>query len=147
MWDYLKINSLNFEVPFSKTELTRWLNENGISLIKDTEMNIVIKSKVLSLDIVFNIIFQFRDEKLISIMMSPDKFLEGEDLYLRYDEIQMVLVKELGIGNTFNPLQVIINVLVPDSRSFCWKKKGAKIEHYLLNRFGMEEIISINFNS
>lgn len=80
-------------------------------------------------------------EKLISITISPDTALEGKALDCRYRIIQKALEKELG--HPKKRLRSIMNLLNPDNRSSCWQSEGVKIEHYLLNRFGMEEIISI----
>ena len=106
-----------------------------------TEMQIVVKSKLLSLDVDFFISFQFSGERLISITMSPNTALEGKSLDFRYKKIQKALENELG--HPHNWLGAIMNLLDPDNRLSYWQKDGIKIEHYLLNRFGMEEIINI----
>lgn len=73
--------------------------------------------------------------------MSPDTALEGKALYSRYNEIQRALENELG--HPHNRSQIIMNLLDPDNRVARWQSNGIKIEHYLLNRFGMEETINI----
>ena len=104
-------------------------------------MFIVVKSKLLSLDVDFFISFQFSGERLISVTMSPNIALEGKALDCRYKKIQKALINELGYPH--NWVGIIVNLLDPDNRIAYWKKDGIKIEHYLLNRFGMEEIINI----
>ena len=105
-------------------------------------MQIIVKSKLLLLDIVFYISFQFDDEKLIAITMSPDTALDGKRLFLRYKKIQKAM--ETSLGYPSNRLQKLIYLLAPESSSYYWINNGIKIEHYLLNRFGMEETIRIN---
>lgn len=104
-------------------------------------MQIVVKSKLLSLDVDFFISFQFNGEKLIDITMSPNTALEGKVLDCRYNKIQKALENELG--HPHNRLRSIMNLLDPDNRLSYWQRDGIKIKHYLLNRFGMEEIINI----
>lgn len=143
IWGCLKLDSFGVEAPFSKlrTELISSFHENNIPIDVPTEMQIVVKSKLLSLDVDFSISFQFSGEKLIAITMSPNKALEGKALYYRYNKIQKALENELG--HPHNRLRSIMNLLDPDNRLFCWQRDGIKIKHYLLNRFGMEEIINI----
>lgn len=143
MWSYLKMDSFDVEISFSKSKkaIISFLKEKNISLDTPTEMQVVVKSKMLSLDVDFFIAFHFNGEKLIAITMSPDMALEGSALYSRYNEIQKALENELG--HPHNRLQLIMNLLDPDSRLARWQSNGIKIEHYLLNRFEMEEIINI----
>ena len=142
-WNFLRLDSFDIEIPFSKTrtEIIKLLREKNVVIDTSVEMQVVIKSKLLSLDIVFYIVFQFDNEKLISITMSPNEFLEGNTLHSRYKEIQTALEKEFG--HSCNMVQTFLNLLDPDSCSVRWQKNGIKIEHYLLNRFGMEEIVRI----
>ena len=116
-----------------------YLREKNIPLCMPTETQVGVKSKILSLDIVFTIAFQFCGERLVAITMSPDT--TDNDLYSRYNEIQKALERELG--HPRRGLRSIMNLLVPDSRLESWRANGVRIEHYLLNRFGMEEIIDI----
>ena len=57
-------------------------------------MQIVVKSKLLSLDIDFFISFLFDSEKLIAITISPDQVLDGAALSCRYGKIQKALENE-----------------------------------------------------
>lgn len=143
IWCCLKLDSFGVEAPFSKSrsEFIKFFNENNIPAYIPTEKQIVVKSKLLSLDVEFSILFQFSGEKLIIITMSPSTALEGKFLDCRYKKIQKSLENELG--HPRNCLRLIMNLLDPDNRLSCWQKEGIKIEHYLLNRFGMEEIINI----
>lgn len=143
MWSYLKLDSFGIETSFSKsrTEFISYFYENNIPIDIPTETQIVIKSKILSLDVVFFISFQFNGEKLIAITMSPNTALEGKALVCRYNKIQKALENELG--HPHNRLRSIMNLLDPDNCLSYWKRDGVKIKHYLLNRFGMEEIINI----
>lgn len=143
MWSCLKLDSFDAEIFFSKskTAIICLLKEKNISIDTPTEMQIVIKSKLLCLDTEFSIAFHFNVEKLIAITMSPDMALEGKALYSRYNEIQKALENELG--HPHNRSRLIMNLLDPDNRLARWQSNGIKIEHYLLNRFGMEEMISI----
>ncbi len=143
MWNHLKLDSFEIETPFSKsrTEFIAYFQDNNISVEIPTEMQIIVKSKLLSLDIVFSISFQFSGEKLITVMMSPDAVSEGKALDCRYNKIQKALVNELGHPHI--QLRSIMNLLDPDNRLSYWRKDGIRIEHYLMNRFGMEEIIKI----
>lgn len=143
IWRHLKLDSFGVEVPFSKSrnDIVDFFRENNIPIEIPTEMQIVAKSKLLSLDVDFFVSFQFSKEKLISITISPDTALEGKALDCRYRIIQKALEKELG--HPKKRLRSIMNLLNPDNRSSCWQSEGVKIEHYILNRFGMEEIISI----
>ena len=143
IWEYLILDSFGVEMPFSKskTEFISNLQENNIPIDMPTEMQIVVKSKLLFLDVDFFISFQFSGERLIAITISPNAVLEGKTLDYRYKKIQKALEHELG--HPHNRLRSIMNLLDPDNRLSYWQKDGIKIEHYLLNRFGMEEIISI----
>ena len=143
MWSYLQLNSFGVEIPFSKskTEFIGYFHKNNIPIDIPTEMQIIVESKILSLDIYFFISFQFSKEKLIAITMSPNTTLEDKALDCRYKKIQKALENELG--HPHNRLMSIMNLLDPDNRLSYWQKEGIKIEHYLLNRFGMEEIINI----
>ena len=143
IWGYLKLDSFGVETPFSKskTEFICYFHKNNIPIDIPSEMQIVVKSKLLSLDVDFFISFQFNGEKLIDITMSPNTALEGEVLYCRYNKIQKALENELG--HPHNRLRSIMNLLDPDNRLSYWQRDGIKIKHYLLNRFGMEEIINI----
>lgn len=143
VWGYLGLDSFGIEIPFStsKKAIISLFQEKNIPFKAPTEMQIVVKSKILSLDIDFFINFQFNGEKLIAITMSPGVALEGKALYLRYNEIEKALQNILG--HPHNYLRSIMNWLDPDSRLARWQNHGIKIEHHLLNRFGMEEIISI----
>ena len=143
IWDYLNLDSFGVQISFSKsrTEFIGSFLENNIPIDIITEMQIVVKSKLLSIDVDFFISFQFRGEKLIAITMSPNTTLEGKSLDCRYNKIQKALENELG--HPHNRLRSIMNLLDPDNRLSYWKRDGIKIKHYLLNRFGMEEIINI----
>ena len=143
IWGYLKLDSFGVETHFSKsrTEFISSFHENNIPIDIPTEMQIVVKSKLLSLDVDFFISFQFNGEKLIDITMSPNTALEGKVLDCRYNKIQKALENELG--HPHNRLRSIMNLLDPDNRLSYWQRDGIKIKHYLLNRFGMEEIINI----
>ncbi|HAU87213.1 MAG TPA: hypothetical protein DCW90_17520 [Lachnospiraceae bacterium] len=143
IWGYLKLDSFGVEIPFSKskTEFINYFRKNNIPMDIPTEMQMVVKSKLLSLNVDFFISFQFSGERLISITMSPNTALEGKTLDFRYKKIQKALENELG--HPHNWLGTIMNLVDPDNRSSYWQKDGIKIEHYLLNRFGMEEIINI----
>ncbi len=98
MWSCLKLDSFGIEISFSKSKkaIICFLKEKNISIDAPTEMQIVIKSKLLSLDTKFSIAFHFNGEKLIAITVSPDMYLEGKALYSRYKEIQKALENELG---------------------------------------------------
>ena len=143
IWRNLKLDSFGIETSFSKskTEFISSFHRNNIPIDVPTEMQIVVKSKLLSLDIDFFISFQFSGEKLIAITMSPSTVLEGKALDYRYNKIQKALEKELG--HPHNQLRSIMNLIDPDNRLSYWQRDGIKIKHYLLNRFGMEEIINI----
>ena len=140
---YLKLDSFGIEIPFSKSrkEFISSFNENNIPMDMPTEMQIVVISKLFSLDVVFFVSFQFNGEKLIAITMSPNIALEGKALVNRYNNIQKALENELG--HPHNRWRSIMNILDADNRISFWKREGIKIKHYLLNRFGMEEIINI----
>lgn len=143
LWNYIKLESFGVESPFSKsrTELIRFFYEKNIPMNMPTETQIVVESKLLSLDVNFFISFQFDGNKLIAITLAPNTALEGETLDYRYNKIQKALEKELG--HPRNRLRSIINLLDPENRLSYWQRDGIKIEHYLLNRFGIEEIINI----
>ena len=143
MWDCLKLDSFGVETPFSRsrTEFISSFYANNIPIDILTEMQIVVKSKLLSLDIDFSISFQFSKEKLVAITMSPNTALEDKALNCRYNKIEKALENELG--HPHNRLGSIMNFLDPDNRLSYWQRDGIKIKHYLLNRFGMEEIIDI----
>ena len=143
IWSYLKLDSFGVEAHFSKskTEFISFFYENNIPIDTPTEMQLVVKSKLLSLDVDFFISFQFSGEQLIAITMSPNTALEGRTLDCRYNKIQKALENELG--HPHNRLRSIMNLLDPDNRLSYWQRDGIEIKHYLLNRFGIEEIISI----
>lgn len=141
--NYLKLDSFGVDLHFSKsrTELIRFFNENSIPINMSTETQIIIKSKLLSLDVTFYISLQFDGEKLLTITMSPNISLEGKSLFYRYSKIQKALKNELGYP--CYRLKSIFYLLDPENRSSYWMRNGIRIEHFLLNRFGMEEIINI----
>ena len=143
VWNYLKLDSYGVELYFSKsrTELIRFLEENNIPMTMLTDMKIVVKSKILSLDFSFYISCQFDDEKMIAITMSPNTALEGKCLLRRYRIIQKALEYELGPPR--NRLRSIMCVFDPENRSSYWMRNDIKIEHYLSSRFGTEENINI----
>jgi len=143
IWGYLKLDSFGVETSFSKskTEFIDYFHKNNIPTDIPSEKQIIIRSKLLHLDVDFSISFQFSGEKLIAITISPNPALEGRTLDCRYKNIQKALENELG--HPHNRLMTIMNLLNPDNRLSYWQRDGIKIEHYLLNRFGMEEIISI----
>ena len=120
------------------------MEEKNIPIDTSTEMQVVIKSKMFSLDAIFIIAFHFSGEKLTSITISPDTAIEGKALYFRYVKIQKALENELG--RPHNRSWLIMDLLNPNYRLARWQGNGFKIEHYLLDRFGMEEIIDINLN-
>lgn len=147
MCNCLKLESFDVELLFSnsRTELISFLNDNNIPTNMPTGRKIIVKSKLLSLDVVFYISCQFDGEKLIAITMSPDTYLEGKSLLCRYNKIQRALENELGYPR--NLLWSIIYLLDPESSLYYWMRNGIKFEHYLLNRFGIEEIINIKLVS
>ena len=143
MWTCLKLDTFCIEVCFSQSKKTiiSLLKEKNISIYTPTEMQIVIKSKLLSLDFEFSISFHFNGEKIISITLSPYTALESRALYSRYSDIQKALEIELGPPHYRSSL--VMDLLSPDNRFARWQKNEIKIEHYLLNRFGLEETINI----
>ena len=143
IWEYIKLDSFGVEIPFSqsKTELLGYFHENNIPTNMPIEMQIVLKSKLLSLDVDFFISFQFSEEQLVAITISPCMSLEGKSLGCRYKKIQKALENELG--RPHNRLSSIMNFLDSENRLSYWQRDGIKIEHLLLNRFGTEEIINI----
>ena len=145
MWRSLKLDSYDAEVSFlaSRKEIIGFLKENDIPLDMPREMSIIIKSKLFSLDSSFSIVFNFNIEKLIAISIFPEGGLEGEAFRSRYNKIQKALEKELGYPN--NPLRLIMNLLNPNGWRAYWYNNGTTIEHYILDRFGMEEFIDIHF--
>lgn len=147
MWMYLKLDTFGVEIPFSKSksEFISYFHKNNIPTKSPSDMQIVLKSKLMSLDVDFFISFEFSEERLISLTMSPITALEGKTLRCRYKKIQRALRNELGFPH--NWWELMLNLLDPDNRVSCWQKDGIKIKHYLLNRFGMEEIINIDFRA
>ena len=59
IWGYLKLDSFSVETPFSKskTEFIGYFHKNNIPLDIPSEMQIVVKSKLLSLDVDFSFHF------------------------------------------------------------------------------------------
>ena len=147
LWNYLKLDSFGIEISYSisKTELIHLFQEKEIPFTTLNGTQIAVTANIFSLNIDFSIDFCFDKEKLIAIMMSPKPFLEGRLLYSRYNEIQKVLENELG--HMHHPFQFLVNLLAPDGRLARWRRNGIKIEHYLLNRFGMEEIIQLTMTT
>ena len=98
IWEYLILDSFGVEASFSKpkTELISHFRKNNIPIDIPTEMQIVVKSKLLFLDVDFFISFQFSGERLIAITISPNTTLEGKALDCRYKKIQKALKNELG---------------------------------------------------
>lgn len=145
LFEFLRMDSYNIEIPLSasKTDIICILKENGITISIPMDMSVVVKSTLFSLDIEFCIAFLFQEEILVSVMMSPCDFMEGKDLYSRYKQIQYALEKKLG--KTTNCLWKIMNFFNPSASSMRWKTKDVFIEHYLFERFRMEEIISIQY--
>ena len=104
LWCYLTLDSFGVKTPFSKskTEFISYFHKNNIPIDIPSEMQIVVKSKLLSLDVDFFISFQFSGEKLIAVTMSPNKALEGKTFYCRYKRIQKALdeIQQLEAGYT-----------------------------------------------
>lgn len=139
----LELNSFGVELLFSKSrsEIIRFFFENNIPTNILTKKQIIVRSKLLFLDVDFFISCQFNDDKLFSVTISPDTTLEGKPLLSQYKRIQKALENELGYPcNRWNS---IFYLLSPESSSLYWLKDGVRIEHSLLNRFGLEETINI----
>ena len=117
------------------------MQENGVPLDASSEARLSVSSCLWSLGSAFLIVFHFRGERLTSITLSPEKALEGGALFARYEVIQKAM--EAEYGRPRHPLQTILNVLDPDHPSSRWHRDGVRIEHFLLDRFGMEERIRI----
>lgn len=147
MLNHLKLDSFDVEISFSesKKEIIHSFREQNISIDTPTDVQIVVQSNMFSLDVNFLISFYFDGEKLIAIIMSPDTVLNGRALYSRYNKIQKALENQLG--HPRNHLRLIMDLIDPDSRLAYWQSNGMKIEHYLVNRFGMEDIIHIELSS
>lgn len=143
LWTSLKLDSLEDEIPFriSKVELIKIFERNSVSFDVPDERIIIVKSSLLSLEELFYVSFQFEGEKMIAITMSPCIAVEGKELNSRYKKIQTILENELG--RPYNRWRLIMNFLDPDNRLSYWMRDGRKIEHYLQDRFAMEEIINI----
>lgn len=142
VWDQLKLDSLDIVIAFdeSKKRIMDLLNEKNISINVPGEEWIILYSKMFCLDMQFCIGFRFKGEKLVSISISPEKYVEGKEVYLRYKEIQSALEKELGRPNNY--LCCMMKWWNSDRRAY-WRGKEIFIEHYLRERFGMEENIHI----
>lgn len=140
---FVKIDSYNIEVDIhqSKNELITFLREKNVLFDMPTESAIMIKSNLLSLDVEFYIYFHFDSERIVAITMSPDKALQEEEMFSRYEIIQKALEVKLGIPE--NAMRLIMRIVDPHSRFSRWNKEGICIEHYIIDRFGLEDIISI----
>ena len=147
MWECIRLDSFDATISFSTPQkhMISFLQEKNVLFEKPTEKQIVFKSKMFSLDILFYVSLRFKEDKLIAITMSPNTALEGKPLYCRYNKIQAALQNQLGFPH--NSLRLIMNLLDPDNSLASWRRKEVRIKHYLLNRFGMEEIISIDLQS
>ena len=137
--NYLKLDSfgVNFLFSSTRTELIEFFNDNNISINMPSEVQIVFKSKLLLLDVVFYVSCYFDSEKLIAVTISPDTNLEGKSLICRYNKIQRAMESELGYPR--NRWWSIICLFAHENRSFYWEKNGVKIEHYILKKNGTSE--------
>ena len=142
----LRLDSYNLEIPLlqSKRNIQDLLQKHGIQMEIPMDDLIIIKSRILSLDMNFYISFRFKHESLIAVSMSPEGYLEGRRLHDRYRKIQKVLKDVLGRPG--NIVQMLYNYLNPDGSSFYWVDDGVRITHVLQERFGMEEIITFNLS-
>lgn len=143
--DTLKLDSYDVEIsfPISKKEIIETFIRNNISIDMPTEKQIIVKSKLLSLDYDFFMCFYFNGEKLDGITLLLDEYLEGRGLYDRYRKVQKALENEWG--RSYDLIQSIVNCLNPDGYLMRWKSNTVVAEHYLLNHFGVEEHIDIRF--
>lgn len=145
VFDHIKLDDFNIEIPFSisKNALIDLFEEKNIPVDTTAVGSVVVKSCMFSLEICFFIYFGFHDERLTSVTMSPVEHLENSAWYLRYKQIQKALMNEWG--KPCNHWPSILNLLYPDDQSARWKCDKVKIEHYIRDRFGMEEAIEIKF--
>lgn len=139
----LETYNLKINLPVTKMEVEKILKEHEVPIQVFADSQIVVKSKLLSLSYEFSINFQFKEGKLITIIISPLDYKENRDLYTRYKEIQKKLEKELGVACNF--LYFIGNWLNPRGSMFCWKKRNIEVKHYIFEHFAMEEHIQIKY--
>lgn len=141
--DVIELNSYHVSIPLSKSksEIEDILHQHGITTDTTRPEYYMIESTMLSLDIRFFIFFQFEGERLLSVSMEPQAYLEGSALHARYRIIQKALKNELG--RPHNPWDGIMNLFNPDSQKNWWKVGQISIEHLLYDHFGPEEPIYI----
>ena len=142
----LRLDSFGIDMPLleTKAKVVDLLNNNNINadiLTHDQVTLITLKSKMLALDMKFCITFQFVAETPVAITIVPGEACKNDNVYHRYKTIEKSLERRLG--KPHNPLMAVTNLLDRDSCQWHWSIKGVKIKHYLLNRFGIEEIIDI----
>lgn len=137
----LHLDSYHIDIFFSqtRTEMLEILKNASVSIKSMEEENIYVSSKLFSLDVEFKIAISFNDEKLVGIMIRPDEELSGKKLHMRYICIQKELEKNFGF--CYNFIKKLINYLDPNNCYLDWCYDNIKIEHYIIERFGMEEII------
>lgn len=143
--DVLMLDShkANIQLPISKGDLIKLLNARKIAYSAPSETQLLVRSTVLSLDFEFMLAFGFNNDTLLNIVMSPMAALSGKAALERYRSIQAAL--EVHFGRPCNLLQRLASRLAPYDQCVNWRLENATIEHRLLDRFGIEDTVTISF--
>ena len=139
-WE-LHLDSYDIDIFFhqTKTELLKLINKASIPTKKIGAENLLITSKLFLLDIDFRIFIKFDGEKMVYIIIHPDTEVNIKTLYSQYRYIQLALEKKYGYYH--NIFQRLINYLDPINCYSCWAFDNIRVEHYIIERFGIEEAI------
>lgn len=130
-------------LPITKGELVELLSASKIAYSTPSETRLLVRSAVFSLGLEFMLAFGFGNDTLLNIVMSPTAALSGKAALERYRSIQAAL--EVYFGRPRNWLRRLASRLDPYDQCANWRLKNATIEHRLLDRFGIEDTVTISF--
>lgn len=139
----LDSHNTNIPLPISKGDLIKLLNARKIAYSAPSETRLLVRSTVFSLGFEFMLAFGFNNDTLLNIVMSPMAALSGKAALERYRSIQAAL--EAHFGRPRNWLRRLASRLDPYDQCANWRLKNTTIEHRLLDRFGIEDTVTISF--
>ena len=139
----LDSHEANIPLPISKVDLITLLSASKIAYSTPSETRLLVRSAVFSLDFEFMLAFGFNNDTLLNIVMSPMEALSGKAALERYRSIRSAM--EVHFGRPRNWLRRLASRLDPYDQCANWQFENATIEHRLLDRFGIEDTVTISF--
>lgn len=93
-----------------------------------------ISCTLFEMEKIFNITFNYVKEKLVSVNIAQD-FVEN-DVAIRYEYIQGILESNLG-------KPIIHSKGKKNEKKNIWKIKNVKVEHAMVDTFGLQQFLEI----